>query len=137
MSNQGDFYQNIKWWSLEFNNPEFEQLYQEERLHFKRVPSQVRWFFIIAVSVLVILILLDWLATYFSYSYSYSFYDILSLALYVPVLGLEYLFYACSCLNRFRGLSLTLIAYFVVLSSTMISAASTWDYPVMSPTYSI
>ncbi len=124
----------ISWWSLEFTDPAIATRYQAERASFRRVPRQVRIFFIIAIAANAGLILIDTLSAYvFVPSYTYELGDVLLLLTYVPIFTLEFVFYKCKRLTLFRGSLFTCFTYFIVFYGSLSRFADRLEYPLVSP----
>eukprot|EP01022_Parablepharisma_sp_SALTPOND_P013682 TRINITY_DN1838_c0_g1_i2.p1 TRINITY_DN1838_c0_g1~~TRINITY_DN1838_c0_g1_i2.p1 ORF type:complete len:483 (+),score=34.68 TRINITY_DN1838_c0_g1_i2:129-1577(+) len=134
-STNSSFENGIRWWSLEFADDSIEKQYQSERISLKRVPRQIKIFFIIAAAINGTLILLDSLSAFvLSPSYQYHLYDILLLPMYVPIFMLEFVFYKWRRLSCLRGSLFTCFIYFIIFYASSSRFSESVDYPIVSPT---
>jgi len=133
-STNSSFENGIRWWSLEFADQAIEREYKEERISLKRVPHQVRIFFIIAALTNATLLILDSLSAFvFTTDYHYQLTDMLILPLYLPIFGFEFLFYKWKFVTFMRGSFFTCFIYFIVFYGSTLRYAESVDYPVISP----
>ncbi|MDR3549041.1 MAG: hypothetical protein P4M11_12400 [Candidatus Pacebacteria bacterium] len=135
MEAQETFESSICWWSLEFRGGDFEESYRDERRTLKRIPKQIKLFFIILVATVASLLVLDILcAMLMSSDYSYGISDYIIAALYVPAFLIEYALYRIKCLSIFRGSVITIAIYFLLFYNSMTTYAQKLEYPALSPT---
>ncbi|MDR3548912.1 MAG: hypothetical protein P4M11_11730 [Candidatus Pacebacteria bacterium] len=134
METQETFESSVCWWSLEFRSGDFEESYRDERRSLKRVPKQIKLFFIIVVASAATLMVIDILSSMFvGRDYSYGVLDYIIAGMYIPVLLIEYALYHIKCLSFLRGSVITVAIYFILFFNSMTSYSKKFDYPVFSP----
>ncbi len=135
MSTNDAFETSVRWWSLAFNENNFEEMYRKERRDVNHIPKPVLYFFAIGIIVLVLLMVTDSLSAYlFTPGYNYSIWDVLAFIAYAPILIIEYIIYRIPRISFLRGSVFTVVIYLTLFVSTNFLYAEKLDYPVLSLT---
>ena len=126
-------YKPLVYRTLAFCDPLLESSYMTQKLDFSSTPIHIKVCFITCIIISILLIVLDLLkALVTDPDYNYDIYTIISIALYVPIFGIDFTAYKCKKLSRIRGLFFTFFIYFVIFYSSTEQFANDVRFPVIT-----